>query len=411
MMHHRTFLRTCRRAALLLPMTAPLAAALLWCFLPSHAQELPVASGFTAHEWGTFTSIAGPDGKAIDWFPLSNSTDLPSFVEHLKANNFKLGLAGKVRMETPVIYFYSAEERNISVQVSFAKGWITEWYPHAKATPLVHNPSAAAGGQNKDGRIRWDSVQIEPHSAASFATETQASHYYAARETSSTPLRVSSPSGEQAERFLFYRGVSDVDVPISATVTADGSIKLDTVGSTEIPNAILFEKRGGKIGYRVLGPVRDQGTYALPELSNAPNALLSDLEGELVAQGLYTDEAHAMVQTWKDSWFGEGARLFYIVPRTFVDSVLPLTVTPSPVATTRVFVGRIELVTPETQRAVESAFTTNDQAKLAEYGRFLEPILRIMMQSSTDPERTQRLEGYLNSVYGELIIQARNSSQ
>ena len=23
----------------------------------------------TAHEWGTFTSIAGKDGKAIEWYP------------------------------------------------------------------------------------------------------------------------------------------------------------------------------------------------------------------------------------------------------------------------------------------------------------------------------------------------------
>jgi hypothetical protein len=388
-------------------MTVPLAAALLCCFLPSHAQESPVASTFTVHEWGTFTSIAGSDGKAINWFPLSDTADLPTFVEHLHANNFKLGLPGKVRMETPVIYFYSAEERNVSVQVSFAKGWITEWYPHATATPFVQN--SAASGQHKDAHIRWDSVKIEPHGATSFATETQASHYYAARETSSIPIHVSSPSGEQAERFLFYRGVSDIDPPIGAMVTADGSVKLENLGAAEIPSAILFEKRGDKAGYRMLGPVRDQGTYPLPELSNVPNALLSDLEGNLVAQGLFPDEAHAMVQTWKDSWFGEGARVFYIVPRTFVDSVLPLTIAPSPVATTRVFVGRIELVTPQTERVVESAFATNDKATLTEYGRFLEPILRIMMQSSTEPQRTQRLEEYLSSVYSRLMTQARTS--
>jgi hypothetical protein len=86
-----------------------------------------------------------------------------------------------------------------------------------------------------------------------------------------------------------------------------------------------------------------------------------------------------------------------------------LTITPSPAATTRVFVGRIELVTPETERVVESAFATNDKPKVAEYGRFLEPILRIMMQTSTDPKRTQRLDEYLNSVYGELIVQTRDS--
>jgi hypothetical protein len=58
---------------------------------------------------------------------------------------------------------------------------------------------------------------------------------------------------------------------------------------------------------------------------------------------------------------------------------------------------------------VESAFATNDKATLTEYGRFLEPILRIMMQSSTEPQRTQRLEEYLSSVYSRLMTQARTS--
>jgi hypothetical protein len=36
-----------------------------------------VYPGPTAHEWGTFTSVAGADGQAVEWFPLTGSTDLP----------------------------------------------------------------------------------------------------------------------------------------------------------------------------------------------------------------------------------------------------------------------------------------------------------------------------------------------
>src|SRR6059036_2986773 len=32
------------------------------------------------HEWGTFTSIAGKDGVAVDWHPLNGPSDLPKFV-------------------------------------------------------------------------------------------------------------------------------------------------------------------------------------------------------------------------------------------------------------------------------------------------------------------------------------------
>src|SRR5512134_127873 len=38
------------------------------------------ASEVVAHEWGTFTTVAGEDGQAISWLPLGGPTDLPCFV-------------------------------------------------------------------------------------------------------------------------------------------------------------------------------------------------------------------------------------------------------------------------------------------------------------------------------------------
>ena len=76
----------------------------------------------------------------------------------------------------------------------------------------------------------------------------------------------------------------------------------------------------------------------------------------------------------------------------------------------RVFVGRLELITPATERAVEFAFASNDRATLAKYGRFLEPILRAMLQKSSEPARTKLFETYLNSVYNGLLLQAQKAS-
>src|SRR5712672_2381589 len=91
----------------------------------------PVSSSLTAHEWGTFTSIAGGDGKAVEWSPLTGSTDLPGFVEQFQKGGYKLGLRGTVRMETPVLYFYAPNQETVSVKINFSKGVITEWYPRA----------------------------------------------------------------------------------------------------------------------------------------------------------------------------------------------------------------------------------------------------------------------------------------
>src|SRR5688572_2095306 len=84
--------------------------------------------GVTVHEWGTFTTVAGENGRAIEWLPLSGPVDLPCFVNHFRNDpRIKLGpgtrpldydaarsnLWGRVRMETPVLYFYAPRKTSI----------------------------------------------------------------------------------------------------------------------------------------------------------------------------------------------------------------------------------------------------------------------------------------------------------
>jgi len=122
-------------------------------FFMLHADAKQLSENdLTVHEWGTFTSIAGPDGESMDWLPLTGSTDLPSFVEHFREVAFKGGLRGTVRMETPVLYFYSARETTVSVNITFAKGLITEWYPRANAV----NPALT---QHDFSSIRFEYVK------------------------------------------------------------------------------------------------------------------------------------------------------------------------------------------------------------------------------------------------------------
>ena len=373
-----------------------------------NAKQLP-ENDLTVHEWGTFTSIAGPDGDSMVWLPLTGSTDLPAFVEHFRDVKFKGGLRGTTRMETPVLYFYSPRETTVSVNVSFAKGLITEWYPHADSVnSALTSRDYSLYNKKSPGDIAWNSVHIEPQGSADFPSGNSENHYFAARSTSSASLSVETPSGSQFEKFLFYRGVSAFSAPINATVAADSTIHLQNQLCEEIPAAILFERRGAQLGYRVLGPLNDQAAYALPELSASLDSLSFTLESILISQGLFPDEAHAMLETWKNSWFEEGSRLIYIVPRRFVDSVLPLRIAPAPAATTRVFVGRLELITPATGRAVESALAANDQLTLARYNRFLEPILSSLIQKSTDPTRTEQLERYLQNVSVRLYSSPQN---
>jgi hypothetical protein len=351
------------------------------------ADEKHTAPDLTAHEWGTFTAIAGKDGRAVEWLPLGlprfpPSTDLPQFVEHINGVNFKLGLRGTIRMETPVLYFYSQRDLILSAKVSFAKGLITEWYPHAdRVQPAGVLTDASLNRLSVDGSIGWNDVAVSPNLAVEFPTEVQPNRYYAARETASSPLRVQTSAGEQREKFLFYRGVSASPVPLSARLTSDGRLLVKSLNGDEIPNAILFERRGDRVGYRLTGALTDETTVDPPVLTGSVDSLYGDLEEILVGQGLYRDEARAMIETWKDSWFEEGSRLIYIVPSGFIDKVLPLAIDPAPGQIVRVFVGRLEIVTPATAMAVRTALAHKDEATLDKYSRFLEPILQTIGQA------------------------------
>ena len=94
-----------------------------------------------------------------------------------------------------------------------------------------------------------------------------------------------------------------------------------------------------------------------------------------------------MIETWRDSWFEEGTRLLYVASRKAVDAILPLAVEPAPGSVERVFVGRIELIDSHTMEAVKTALIATDRATLSRFGRFLQPISRRILDSSTPADR------------------------
>ena len=355
------------------------------------ADEQHASPDLTVHEWGTFTAIAGNHGQAVEWTPFTGPTELPGFVEHLSGTNVKAGLRGTIRMETPVLYFHSPHDVTVSVRVAFSKGVITEWYPRAtrvQPSGMLHNANLSQ--LQTDGTITWNGVIVSPNLRGEFPREVPSNRYYAARETSSAPLRVKTTAGEQQEKFLFYRGVSAAPLPLSAQQNAGSELVVKNLNEDEIPAIILFERRGERVGYRVTRALADEMVLDPPALTHNVDSLCADLERILVDQGLYPDEAHAMVETWRDPWFEEGSRLIYIVPRGFIDNVLHLTINPAPEQIVRVFVGRLEIVTPATARAVEAAVASHDEVTLNKYGRFLEPILRTLRDEHPESTRESR---------------------
>jgi len=362
-------------------LVAPLLAIAAATLLISTDLKPAQPSGLVVHEWGTFTSVAGEDGSAIDWDALGCKNDLPQFVNDDGYRGFKWRLRGTVRMETPVLYFYSSQPIDAHVKVSFPQGLITEWYPKAdyrvyrnaggSLRPLPSNLNGFdISMRTLTGSIEWTNIKVQPDASLDLPVEKDGSHYYAARQTDAAPLTV----GGQNEKFLFYRGVARFPVPLSVRIAADNKVLVNNRAADAVPAAILFENRGGHIGYRSVSPIDSVETIDRPTLDGSLAQLRLNLETILVSQGLFQKEAHAMVETWKDSWFEAGTRLIYIVPRASIASILPLEIEPA-AETERVFVGRIELITPEILETAEAAIVNSDAAPLRPYARFREPIL------------------------------------
>jgi hypothetical protein len=374
------------------------------------------------HEWGTFTSIAGKNGFALDWRPLNGPSDLPKFVySDADSKGYRGTYSGsgkgdiaRIRMETPVIYFYAKKAMEVNVKVRFPEGRVTEWYPQAGVVNRKFGERVGGGFENgtPSSGINWGTIKLVPDEIPNYMREAADSHYYPARETDSTAIQVCNADKTriEKEKFLFYRGIGNFKLPLKVRTEGDSLI----LGTTEdkylskghpyqdLSNLIVFENRGGRVGYTVVPAVSVDTTVGRPQLDKTLTDVYAELEKTLISQGLYEKEARAMIETWKDSWFEDGLRVFYVLPRMTTDEVLPLTVEPLPRETIRVLVGRTEVITPEMEKDVlrqvgllnskSAAVRREAEASLKTRGRFYEPILHNVLKEENDPNLHAQIE-------------------
>jgi hypothetical protein len=174
---------------------------------------------------------------------------------------------------------------------------------------------------------------------------------------------VTTEKGEEAEKYLFYRGVAHLDAPLVVRQRDDEltiALRDGETLLTQIPSSWLVRVLpDGRVWYRTLAlsQARDGKITASASFDEARvphesrDGLRRELASALVAQGLFSDEAQAMLETWQLSYFqSEGLRLFFLLPQAWTDSRLPLSIS-VPSAVTRVMMGRIELISTH-QRAV-----------------------------------------------------------
>ena len=378
--------------------------------------EYKLTAPVIVHEWGTFTSLQDEQGQAIGGINVDDEP-VPDFVcdiggvrptrstspskdvfggDLYPTKGWKPGDADvTMRLETPVLYFYPPRGEltqwapPLDVHVDFHGGVLSQFYPYAEMEGLTGRfPFQDIALSALTTRLTWKGVKL---GSSGKPVETDDKVWTTPREVSAPVLEVKVPGGPssektQAERFLFYRGVGHLDSPIF--VANDGSKirgsmemgALSSSGICAIDSAWIVEIRpggscaqrqltstwlqpGGQSGVKLNVDASISGFNCFPNFSAAFSdsdfsadslpKLKASMQAALVKEGLFPDEASAMLRTWELSYFkSPGLRFFYIVPRTWVDKVLPLTITGAPTEITRVMVGRIELITDEQRAAL-----------------------------------------------------------
>lgn len=358
------------------------------------------------HEWGTFLAMNGSDGVTLDGM-YHEEHALPRFVHARGPNELRLPTS-LMKGETPVIYFYTDTETRVSVEVGFPGGLWTQWYP--QATMLA--PRLVQAGTLPDirnSRIGWAVDVVPAKQAAAWgatlpATERDALWNHA-REVDAAFVRASPPEGRNEwERFIFYRGLGRKTLPLSAS--ANGARLNCAAPMTEaVRHIYVLRIEGGAGAYRYLPSLGcgEQINHLVPTMTNAQpleqfaSALSDDLAQRLEDSGLYAKEARAMVNTWRSSYFSsDGIRLLFVLPQSWTDAFIPMKISPPPDELVRVMVGRLELLTPERERDASDAISrlSSPDAEvreaafnvLREQGRYVEPIVRRTLQTSTDEQ-------------------------
>ncbi len=377
-------------------------------------------------EWGTFTVLQDEAGRPLAGVNV-NEESLPNFVHRLgyhlipQASQISpfAGMRSKglpssypyaiMRMETPIIYFYPTEAQKkpleIDVSVGFRGGWISEWYPRAEVqAPGFKNAFKNMGiiSPDQTGTIRWKNLRV---GADVKLPETTEHVWLAPRDVDSA--RVVADGG-QAEQYLFYRGVANIEAPLRVLRSRDDTLSIETNGRLLQPTEeckfsamwLADIRPDGKIAFRELSPATIRGQAKRQSIATTPGAfskmeyskanlgkLQTSMRGALLRDGLTADEADAMLATWKLSYFqSPGLRLFFSLPRSWTDAILPLSIS-APADITRVMIGRIELVTPQQRKLLEklaqvpastSTWFTDavNKAPAAQRGRMLVQLIR-----------------------------------
>ncbi|MDD4976302.1 MAG: hypothetical protein PHY93_18230 [Bacteriovorax sp.] len=370
-------------------------------------------SAYKVHEWGTFTSLVGSDGTRQEGM-FHEDEVLPNFVHNFGEQLPHFGLMGLLplpsprppsrpcgqhskvgcgflegqsitqKMETPVLYFHSDIPRKVSVDVGFPTGIIGQTFP----APVISFPLPVVGVSLTNGFARFN-IDVLTHTKLMPPEVSKENIYAHARAVDANTIK----SNNEIEKFIFYRGLGKFETKLFIT-SNNGNIAIKNMSKNNIAQAFLVDTN--ELG----GSIISLGSFSGNKRKNISDKEIQVLKNNhqefsvfaasakallvksLVAEGLYLDEAVAMVNTWEHGYFRTpGLRVLYLLNRNEVENLLPMTITPAPKELNRVFVGRIEVLRDiEEDQILAQILKEKESFNVLALGRFASSIISRVYQ-------------------------------
>ena len=340
--------------------------------------------GFAVHEWGVFrvntdAEYANAELR-VEW------DELPPFVYgHIKGRTVPQSWGAVEIRKRPIVFFHTDKPVIAKVHIDFPGGEAGAWYPATSVPSIIRFDKEPKTGQV----LEWNlGIKNPPQGWApghNGLRDVPDKHWIQRiRQVSSDPIYARfGPRFNDVdfEKFLYYDGIFPQKNWVKIKIEAE-KITLKNLCQHTLFDVTIVDRRGEPLRIAHVPEFKADASLNIDKWTKQEEATVvkesvARLQEQLVAAGLYQDEADSMIDLWRTDFFmTPGLSLFYRLPQKEYDRCLPLTITPKPDSLVRVGLIHQAHLEPEFKDKIIQLIIQLDAKRFAERVEARKQLLR-----------------------------------
>jgi hypothetical protein len=307
-------------------------------------QPAPAVKGLAVHEWGVFE--VSEDADFANAHVRAMWDGMPEFVYgHIRGRAVPQHWgAAEIRLR-PIIFFHTDKPTMVRAKVDFPGGMAGVWYPATEKPAVYGNQKQPKVGDSLEWNLGVKDIPQGWRPKLPAPLTVPDKHWFArVRQVKSDEIFSRfSPNANDVERekFIYYDGLFPQGKWLAIKVD-DKNVALTSRVKHPVHDVTVVDRRGdqvrvGRVAKLDAGATIKDVAFVEAVPSKFASEAADTLLNQLVAAGLFADEARSLVDLWRKELFETpGLSLFYRLPQSEYDARMPLTITPRPESMARV---------------------------------------------------------------------------